>query len=59
MPELPEVEGWFLHCSLVCVIVRVGLVERVEFSPVFAFGCCQSSALLSTLLSVPSRTVSR
>lgn len=59
MPELPEVESGFLCCSLVFVIVRVRLVERVEFSLVFAFGCCQSSALLSTLLSVSSHTLSR
>jgi hypothetical protein len=32
--------------------VRARLLERFEISLVFAFGCCQSSALLSILLSV-------
>jgi hypothetical protein len=49
--ELPEVGSGFLCCSPVFVIVRVRLLERIEFSLVFAFGCCQSSALLSILLS--------
>jgi hypothetical protein len=52
MPELPEVEGAVLGCSPVFASVRVRLAERVELSPVFAFGCCQSPALLSSLLSV-------
>jgi hypothetical protein len=51
MPELPEVVSGFLCCSLMFVIVRVRLIERIEFSLAFAFGCYQSSALLSTLLS--------
>jgi len=51
MPELPEVDGGFLHCSPVFAVVRDALVERLHRSLVFARGCCQSSALLSRLLS--------
>jgi hypothetical protein len=52
MLELPEVEGTFSGCSLVFVGVRTRLIERVEFSLLFTFGCCQSPVLLSILLSV-------
>jgi hypothetical protein len=49
MPELPKVGNGYLRCSLTFAIVRVALVERVDYSLMFVSGCGQSSALLSVL----------
>ena len=52
MLELPEVESGFSCCSLMFASVREALFEQVELSLVFAISRCQSSALLSGVISL-------
>src|SRR5258708_1184814 len=52
MPELPVVGDGFFGCSPMFANVRFVLAGGLDRSALFARDCCQSSALLSTLLSM-------
>ena len=52
MPELPVVGDGFFGCPPMFANVRFVLAGRLDRSPLSARDCCQSSALLSTLLSI-------